>query len=302
MAEVTVPMEDAGMLSSIMAEGNEPEVTREVEAEQPKTEDRDRDEKGRFVPKEAEPVKAETPKQEQATEQPKEDEAANVPSWRLREVREAREAAERRADEATRQSYATQQQMAEMRRQLEALQKPKAEPVDFFQNPDEALNQRIAPVQSEIADFKREIRLEMSRELAVIKHGQETVAEVETALEKAMRANHPDMPILSAQMRESPNPVAVAIQWHQRNKLMEITGGNPETYKQKVLEEAMKDPAFQAKVLEATRTQASTRPSTVQIPPSLNRASGSANSSADADASDMSDGSLFRHAMSSPRR
>lgn len=299
MAVESVPMEDSGMLSSIMAEGKEPEVTQQPEPEVPEGE-RARDESGRFVAKtEPEPAKVE-PVQ---TEQPvlTKDEQAEIPSWRLREMREERDAARQNAEKATQDSYTLRQQMADMQRKLESFQTPKAEPVDFFQNPDEALSQRLAPVQSEIADFKRELRLEMSRELAVVKHGEPAVAEVETALQKAMQSNHPDIPSLSVQMRNSTNPVAVAFQWHQRNKLMESTGGNLDTYKAKVLEEAMKDPAFQAKVLEATRTQASARPSTVQIPPSLNKAAGSANSS-DVDAADMSNESLFRHAMSSPRR
>src|SRR5437868_6848225 len=100
MAVESVPMEDTGMLSSIMSEGKEPEVTREPEpAQEPAKEDRARDDSGRFVKADEKP-KVEEPKAEQPTEPaPKEDEAANVPSWRLREVREAREAAERRAEE-----------------------------------------------------------------------------------------------------------------------------------------------------------------------------------------------------------
>jgi hypothetical protein len=305
MAETqTVPMEEAGMLSSIMAD-EKPDTVTEVAQPEPqpeRTEDRQRDEHGRFVAKQPEPEKAAEPATatpEAPTEQ-KDD--AHVPSWRLREVRLEREEAERRAQEASRQSYAYQQQMAEMQKKLEALQAPKAEPVDFFQDPDGAMNQRLAPVQSDIQQFKNELRLEFSRELAVIKHGEAVVSEVESAVQKAMQAGNPEMSALSVRMRNSSNPVAVAIQWHQQNKLLETTGGNLETYREKVLEEAMKDPKFQARVLEATRTQAAGRPSSIQIPPSLNKATGSGVSSADVDATDMSDRSLFQHAMSSTRR
>jgi hypothetical protein len=305
MAETqVVPMEEAGMLSSIMAD-EKPDTVTEVAQPEPqpeRTDERQRDESGRFVAKQPEPEKAAEPATATPEATPEQKDDAHVPSWRLREVREAREAAEKRAEEASRQSYAYQQQIAEMQRRLEAMEKPKAEPVDFFQDPDGAMNQRLAPVQSEIQQFKNELRLEFSRELAVIKHGEAVVSEVEASVAKAMQSGNPEMQALAVRMRNSSNPVAVAIQWHQQSKLLETTGGNLDTYKEKVLAEAMKDPAFQAKVLEATRTQAAGRPSSIQIPPSLNRATGSGVSSDDVDATDMSDRSLFKHAMSSTRR
>jgi hypothetical protein len=304
MAETqVVPMEEAGMLSSIMAD-EKPEVTEAVQPEpQPEqTDDRRDPTTGRFVAKQPEPERAAEPATATPEATPEQKDDAHVPSWRLREVREAREAAEKRAEDASRQSYAYQQQIAEMQRRLEAMEKPKAEPVDFFQDPDGAMNQRLAPVQSEIQQFKNELRLEFSRELAVIKHGEAVVSEVEASVAKAMQAGNPEMQALSVRMRNSSNPVAVAIQWHQQNKLLETTGGNLDTYREKVLEEAMKDPKFQARVLEATRTQAAGRPSSIQIPPSLNKATGSGVSSDDVDATDMSDRSLFKNAMGSPRR
>jgi hypothetical protein len=300
----TVPMEDAGLLSSIMAD-EKPDTVTEVAQPEPqpeRTDDRQRDEHGRFVAKQPEPEKAAEPATatpEAPTEQ-KDD--AHVPSWRLREVREAREAAEKRAEEASRQSYAFQQQMAEMRKQLEALQKPKAEPVDFFQDPDAAMNQRLAPVQSEIQQFKNELRLEMSRELAIVQHGEQLVSEVEASVAKAMQSGDPGIAALRVRMQNSTNPVGVAIKWHQEAKLLETTGGDLAAYREKVRQEAKNDPKFQAEVLEAARTLAAGRPSSIQIPPSLNKATGSGVSSADVDATDMSDRSLFQHAMSSTRR
>jgi hypothetical protein len=296
MAEVTVPIDDKGMLSDIMAD-----TPAETQAE-PESQEQPRDEHGRFVAQQEEtPVEQPKPETEQPAQQTEQD--GPIPSWRLREMREERDAARKQAEQAAQDGLTLRQQMQALQRQLEQIQKPKPEPVDFFQNPDEAMNQRIAPVQSEIEAFKNDLRLEMSRELAVIKHGDALVTEVENAVAKAMAANHPDIPLLSAQMRASKNPVAVAIQWHQRNGLLEKTGGNLEAYVQKQLDEKLKDPAFLAKAVEAARTQAGTRPSTVvQIPPSLNKASGSGISKDDTDAGDMSDASLFRNAMGSPRR
>ena len=299
--ESTVPVDDSGMLADLMSDAPAPEVRAEPEQAQPETVERPRDEQGRFAPKEP-AVEAKAP--EVAVEAEPKDEAAQVPSWRLRELREAREAAERKAEEATRQNYAFQEQMRSLQKRLDEISKPKQEPVDFFQNPDGALDQRIQPLRSEIDQFKSELRLEMSRELAVVKYGDEKVAEMERAVEQAMRENSPDMQSLSIRMRNSNNPAAVAMQWYQQHTLVKETGGDLSKYKERLTDELLKDPAFQAKVLEAARGQAQAAPGqrpNIQLPPSLNRVTGSGNSP-DADAGDMSDGSLFRQAMSAPRR
>lgn len=300
MATTTVPIDDQGMLADLMADEPAQAVEQPVEqqpepqAEPPaEIEGRARDEHGRFVAKEPEaaPVAAQPP-------EPKE-EGGQVPSWRLRELREAREAAERRAEEYSRQSYAQQQQLAALQRQLSQLQQPQAEPVDFFQNPDGALDQRIAPVRNEIEQFKAEIRLEMSRELAVVKHGEQAVTDMERGIEEAMRSGHPEIASLAHRMRSSNNPAGIAMQWYQNQKIVKETGGDLTSFRQKVLDEAMKDPAFQAKVLETARGQAPVaqngRPN-IQLPPSLSRIPGSAPERS-GDDGDMSDAGIFKHAM-----
>lgn len=299
--ETTVPMDDTGMLSSIMSEEREPAAPAvepdpkpEPEAE-PAPQERPRDEHGRFVAKQPETPVAEAPQAPEQTPEPKDD--AHVPSWRLREVREAREAAERRAEEASRNAYALQQQMADMRRQLEALQKPKAEPVDFFQNPDQAFEQRVTPIQNEIQQFKRDMVLDFSRELAVVKYGEPAVTEMEQAVAKAMQSNHPDMQFLAMRMNSSRNPVSVAMDWYKNQKLVEATGGDPEKYKQRITDDLLKDPAFLAKAVDAARAQAGQKSTpSVQLPPSLNRAPGSGVSASELDDGDMSDAALFKHA------
>src|SRR3990167_4768187 len=103
MSTVTVPMDDKEMFSSAMSDEPKQETLLEpiVEAAPEETQaERDRDEKGRFLPKTEveQPVKVEQPIVE-AKPETQDDQAGQVPSWRLREVREAREAAERRATE-----------------------------------------------------------------------------------------------------------------------------------------------------------------------------------------------------------
>lgn len=303
MAETTVPVDDTGMLSSIMAEGSEPEQIIQETTPEPETEtekqDRERDEKGRFVAK-AEPAEEPAPEPEPKPEQ-KDD--AHVPSWRLREVREAREAAERRAEEEARQRYALQAELQQMRSQLTQLQKPKPEPVDFFQNPDEAFQQRLSPLEERIQTAERNLLMRASRAEAVAEYGKATVTEMETAIEKAMQSNHPGMTALAAQMRTSDHPVGVAMNWYRQNTLYERTGGDLDAYVQKQLDERLKDPTFLAKAVEAARAQAGQPPSPqVKLPPSLNRVAGSGVTQSELDNSDMTDAALFKHAAAPMKR
>jgi hypothetical protein len=198
-----------------------------------------------------------------------------VPSWRLREVREAREAAERKAEEATRERFALQTQLQQMQAELQKLQAPKSEPVDFFADPDQALQQRLTPFEQRFAKLEQDVRLSSLVQRRLPFTGPPTVAEMEQSIEQAMQKNHPDINGLAAQMRTSSDPVGVAMNWYKRNKLWDVTGGDPDAYKSKVLDEALKDPEYLQKALEAARAQAGAAPGSrpnIQLPPSLSRA------------------------------
>jgi len=297
--ETTVPMDDRALMEGAMA----PEPKQEAPAKEPEPGDRPRDELGRFAPKEetteAAPAEVKPPTEQPPFEPAKDDAEGQVPSWRLREIREARDAAERRVTEREQELFQTRQQMQAFQQQLAQLQKPKEEPVNWFDNPDSALQQRMAPVEERFAQLQQEMRLTTSRAMAIAVHGAKAVTEMEQAIGKAMRENHPDMPTLQMQLRNASDPAEVAMQWHTRTKLLAETGGNLDAYRQKILDDAMKDPDFQAKVIESARGQASQpnsgRPPPINLPPSLNRASGTGASQAP-EAGDMSDASLYRFA------
>lgn len=310
--DTTIPvMDDRELFENATA--NEP-VQEEAQAEaqeapEPKVDATGRlhGERGQFVAKPKDDTPAAATQQPEAEQQPApdDDNAAQVPSWRLREVREAREAAERRAEEASRQAYAFQHQMQEMQRQLAELRKPKAEPIDFFQDPEAAINQRLSPQQERMDQIERKLILNSSRAMALAMHGREAVQEMETAVDKAARENHPDMSLLAQQMRASDDPVQIAMQWHQRTKLMTETGGDLNAYATKLQEKLLADPEFLAKAVakatgqaQAAAAQPGTRPN-VQLPPSLNKATGAGNSP-DADG-DMSDRALFAYATAKRR-
>lgn len=305
MATETVPIDDKGMLADIMAD----EPAQEPAKEQPEQQaaeperveqPRDRDELGRFVAKteDAKPEAVEQPtveeKQPEPTEQPKED-GGQVPSWRLRELREAREAAERRAEEASRQAYAQQQQLAALQRQLAELQQPKPEPVSIFDNEQAAIRQHLTPIEQQLQAAISQMSYRASLAENIATHGAKAVSEMRAAITAAHQRGDPSVQRLAAEMEASSDPVSLAMNWHKQSRLMEVTGGDPEAYRQRVLDEAMKDPAFQAKVIEATRgqVQPNSRPN-IQLPPSLSKVPGSAPDHNDVD---MSDAGIFRDAM-----
>lgn len=167
---------------------DQPEVKSEPETakEEPKGDGQHRNEKGQFASKEAKPEPvAETQPEQPKAEKPEADKEAHVPSWRLREVNEAREAAERRAMQV-------ENDLAELRRQMQS-QAPKEEPVDFFTDPNAAFKQQLSPLESRLQTVTQNLTLRASRAEAVATYGKDAVKEMETAVENAMRERHPDM-------------------------------------------------------------------------------------------------------------
>ena len=308
MATQTVPMDDKDLMAGAFADEptqeTAPAATAEPEpppeAVEPKADETGRlhGQDGKFVSKTKDAEAAPTQQQETTQAPPTDDDkAAHVPSWRLREVNEQRTAAERRAEETARQAYAYQQQLQDVQRQLAELKTPKPQPVDFFENPEGALQQRVEPIQQ---GFQREIsdlKLNMSRELAVIKHGEQAVSEMETAVAQAMQRGDPDMQALAASMRSAQFPALKAMEWHQQAKLRSEIGNDLTSYKAKLRAELMQDPGFRTEAMAAWTGQAQARPN-IQLPPSLHRQTGTAHDPA-SDGNDMSDAALYRYATAS---
>jgi hypothetical protein len=308
---VAVPLEISS--SELFSGATEPEPRQEAAPErEPENDGQPRDEHGRFAPKteQEEPVAPAAAQQEEPVQQPQaptdDDKSGHVPSWRLRQETEERRAFEQRWQEEARQRAILQQQFADAQRRIEQLQQPKQDPVDFYADPEAAFKQRLNPLEERQARFEQSMRLTVSRAMAIATHGAQAVSEMDQALEKASRENHPDLPALTAQLRASDDPVGVAIQWHKRSKLLEETGGDLTSYRQKALDDALNDPAFLAKAMERARAQASgqqqpgSRPA-INLPPSLNKAPGSGVTNTELDDADMSSGSLFKNAVSNRR-
>ncbi len=300
-----------------MAPEPSPEVQTPVEPQpepepQPQPEEPPRDERGRFASREAEPALA-TPttgpqaKPPDAPTEPPKDDSGQVPSWRLREVREAREAAEKRASENERIAAHAHQQMQAMQRRLQELEQPKTAP-DIFENPtgflQHGVREAVSPVQAEIA----QMREYFSRRDAERTHGPQKVQEAYNTLGQAMSAGDPEAASIYRQAMSSMDPYGAIMGWHQKRSVFGQIGGDPDAWFEKRLQERLTgDKEFQAKVLESIRGKA---PATgqdgkpaIEIPPSINRLTGSgASQNEPSQEGDMSERALFNYAMADGKR
>lgn len=251
--------------------------------ETPVVEEPARDAQGRFAPKAEEAEPAPEPQPQAA---PVREEGGEIPSWRLREMREER-------DSARTELAGIRARFEAMERQMQQASQPKPEPVDIFADPNKWAEQQLSPLEQRMQSLTTNLTLRASRAENIAEHGREKVNAAEKAIGEAMQSGDPELSGLRAKMLASDNPVGVAVEWHQSRSLLKETGGNLESYRQKILDEAMKDPAFQAKVIEA---RGAAQPKNItRLPPSLNKIAGSAGN--DAGGHDMSDAGLFAHAL-----
>lgn len=268
----------ANALSDEPIEAVEASPEPQPEPEKP-ADDRPRDEHGRFAPKPEEPEKK---PEEQAKPEPKED--AQVPSWRLRELREAREAAERRAQELERRLMSFQQQ-----------QRPEPAPKpDLFEKPDDFVRanvqEALSPIEQKFTNFIETV----SRRDAIREHGEERVSEAYQALDKAAKNGDPAALATVQAVKQSMDPFGEIVGWYRQHE----AALNPQAYFQRQLEESLKDEKFKTELLAKLQPQASAdaKPKPVfNVPPSLNRAA-SAAASFD-EGGDLSNDSLFKHAL-----
>lgn len=243
--------------------------------------DQPRDDNGRFAPKAAEAEAQPAPVA--AVEPPKPDADAQVPSWRLRELREARETAERDRD-------TERQARARLEAQLQALmaqQQPKQVP-DMYADPDGYQQHQQQTVQSAVD----QVRFQISEDMARDKFGDE---KVNAALEWAKQNLGPAETV---RIQRARNPYREMVSLYDERQTLSQIGGDINAYRARVMEEALNDPTFMTKVADKLRgvqtNNGQDRP-VVQIPPSLNKATGS-QIGHDAAGGSMNDADLYAHA------
>jgi len=232
-----------------------------------------------------EPVTAEV--KETPAERPTvDDNAPLVPSWRLREINEEkRTLADRLA--------ALEAEKATWQRQPQPQPAP-APVVEKTAKPDPLLDPEgyAKAVRDEIREEIISERRESSLHAAHAKY----TTEFEEAYASAQKAVDP---ALRARMQASRDPGETLIQWHREQKTRQEIGGDLNAYKQRLRDEALKDPEFRKAAMAAWQAEA--QPTTngrpnVALPPSINGISRSNASLSSTIGNDLSDDGLWEHA------
>lgn len=253
--------------AELFAEANadEPASTPEPAAD-PEPEAQPRDpETGKFASKEQDEPEPAVGKPEA------DDNAPQVPSWRVREINEEKRALAEKlaAAETERQQWQREQQ--ELRARLAALEKPAA-PQKEEEEPDPLLDPKgyrefiRQQVNADLLNERREASLQAAH--------RTYKAEFEEAYAEAQKRVDP---ALKAMMQESRDPGETLMAWHRQQKTMREVGTDPNAWLQKKLEEQLANPEFLAKALERARGIAAPahdngKPK-VSLPPTLSGAS-----------------------------
>lgn len=262
-------LEEAELFNQAVTD--EPEVIPEPQAEVEQARDAD----GKFA-KADEPaeVVAETEAEKPAVD----DNAPQVPSWRVREINEERRSAiaERDALRAEQAQWRTQQQ-----KQPEPEKAAKPDPL---LDPDGYEKYIEAKLEDKFLNDRRENSLQSAHKT------------YKTEFEEAYSAAQKQVdPALRARMQQSRDPGETLIEWHREQKAKAEVGTDLNAYKAKLRDEALKDPEFRKAAMEAWRNesqpQSNGRPR-VELPPSLNGASRS-NAALRSANDDVSDAELF---------
>jgi hypothetical protein len=268
-----------------------------VEAVEAPTEakpDRARDEHGRFAPKAPEapePVVQETAPEPVVENPPVEAKPdAHVPSWRLAEEASRRREAETALNDMRAEMRQMQTQWAQMMQQRQAPQQPQ-EMVDPFADP-QGYAQSILQQQQQM---QQQMALENSLRFARYAHKEV----FDKAYEEFVDYTHKSRDQATYQrVMQSADPGEALVQWHREQQLhKELGGSDLKTFIEKQREEWLKDPAVQAKVIEAFKaTQQTAQPSNItNLPPSLSKATSAA--PVHGNPGDMSQRAIFEHAI-----
>jgi len=265
--EPTEPTEDELFIEAI---GDEPDTFPETEVVEDPVE-------------QVETVKAEEPVKAEGDKPTVDDNAPQVPSWRVREINEEKRALAERliALETERNQWqAERQRLAEQEKtKTEAPARP-----DPLLDPE--------GYTKAIRDEIREELLNERRENSLAQAHRTYKGEFEEAYAAAQK--HID-PVLKARMQQSRDPGETLMEWHREMKTRAEVGSDLTAYKAKLREEALKDPEFRKQAMEAWRTDArpissNGRPR-IDLSPSLSGVSRSVPKTGD---SDISDEQLFK--------
>lgn len=283
MPSEAVPLEglsDQDLFDDANGEETAEAVTEPEVIEQP------RDDKGQFAEKPIEPEKPETPVAAEAEKPVVDDNAAMVPSWRVREINEEKRVL---AEKLTALDEAVK---AERIQWQQRQQKPLPEP-EKVTKPDPLLDPE--GYEKYLENLFEERLLNDRRENSLANAHKTYKGEFDEAYAAAQKQIDP---ALKARMQQSRDPGETLMEWHREQKTRAEVGNDPNAYFDKRFEAYLADPANQAKVLERIRGGVQPQPRqapAVDLPPSLTRAT-NASRDVSVDDNDLSDEGLWRHA------
>jgi hypothetical protein len=251
---------------------NTPETP--VEAPTEAKAERVRDEKGRFAPATQEAPEtvavdqgAQPPVESAATEGGKESqEGARVPSWRLAEESQRRRDAEQALNDLRNEMRQIQMQIQMQNRPMQ--QQEAAPEVDIFADPQGF----VQTIRSEYQRELQALRLENSLERADQRHG-DVFRRAYDAFTNHI-TNTRDQATYQRVMM-SGDPGKSLVDWYNHEELSKQLGGSDlQSFLEKQKQEWMKDPAYQAQVIEAFKATQQAQPTTkvTNLPPSLSKA------------------------------
>lgn len=274
----------------------QPEVkTETVEAQpeaQQKSDDKPRDDKGRFAPKtekapEVVEAKAQEPPVEKTEDKP---ERGEIPAWRLREEADAKREWQSKAEQAERRAQEIEQQLRSIQRQMTEKQNP---PPDIFADPEGYQRHQAQTFQQQL----RQRDVATSEMFARLKFGDEVYDKAEKALESHVRLN-PSDPIIHV-LQTSAQPALEMVTWFRQQETQQrLAGKTLDDLLKEEREKALSDPAFLAQAIEKAKAAATpVHPQANTNIPSLNRATASVTQNSADD--DESDASLFKRTIRS---
>jgi hypothetical protein len=246
------------------------------------------------------------PGQQPAKTETQQQDDAMVPSGRLREVTEARTRAERERDEYRARLAAYE---AQPRQQPQQQEQPKK--LDVFDNPSGFVKQEVEPLFNQFRQEMQMTREAMSADNAVRVYGDERVGAARAALEQGMARHDPNAWATYNRAMASHDPYGVITRWHLDRETLTQIGGDLETYKKRILEDALKDPEFHKQVIQAAKGQAAANGQQINRPaggvvqpkvPTLPSLSDIGAAGPDEQHMEPSDEALFRAAVSAKRR
>lgn len=290
---------DGTELDEIMNGTDTPEVIEQAPVVDASADTQPRDETGKFAPKQQEEETPTVDPDNAAQSAVEGGERGKVPVAAVQAEREKRKQVEGEAETLRRELAELRGQVTVLttQRQQPAAPVEKTKPKTFWENPDEFLAERLAPVQ----ETMQSQRIELSTMLAIEKHGETVVTEAQAALAAAMKANpnDPSLIALDQQTRKSIHPMNDVLAWHARHKAMADIGDDPQAYREREREriraELMAELGIEAApVVPGNPTPSTTTKPLTKLPQSLSKIPGAGNGKG---AVDLSDAGLFQEAM-----